>query len=69
MPNQIAAWQLDVALGLTFAVLIKNGEALLWTVVFFHISTYTVYVDGETDIVKVASPTIYMPGLSAGVRW
>ena len=35
MPGQITAWQLDVVLGLAFAVLVENGEALLWAIVFF----------------------------------
>ena len=35
MPSQMTAWQLDVVLGLAFAVLVENGEALLWAVVFF----------------------------------
>ena len=34
MPNQM---QLDVVLGLAFAILIANGEVFLWGIVFlFH---------------------------------
>ena len=53
MPNQIAALHLDVVLGFIFAVLVENGGALLWAVVFFHFP-----IDNETDIVKVVLPTI-----------
>ena len=48
--NQITAWELKVVFGLTFAVLVKNGEALLWAAVFFHIP-----INGEVDIVKAVA--------------
>ena len=35
MPNQTIVWELDVVPGLGFAVLVENGEAILWAVVFF----------------------------------
>ena len=65
MSNQITAWQLHVVLGLALAVLVENGEALLWAVVFFH-KRY-----GGVDTVRVvfSTITVYASGLSAGAQW
>ena len=53
-PTQIIAWQLDVVLGLTFAVLVAFGMLFSFTFP---------YINGGVDIARVVLPTILYAGL------